>query len=133
MPLVAEGLAAVVWRGQGSLDERRDAVESALAANRLVLGIPVDCLGPLADAVKAGDAWRLARLIAGPPGARTAANAYAWAMCSFLMAQRQPGRDLLAAATTTASPDPLAASAQAREQAWQAFLAQVVVGTAPPH
>ncbi len=134
MPLVAEGLAAAVWRDQGSVDQRRDAVETELAADRLPVGIPVDRLVPLAEDVKAGKAWTLARLVAEPPPSDAAAAAYAWAMCSFLIRGGQEGRDLLAHAAyaKTATPDPLSASATAREQAWQRYLSEVVQGTAKP-
>jgi hypothetical protein len=134
MPLVAEGLAAVVWRDQGSADQRRDAVETALAADRLPVGIPVDRLVPLAEDVKAGKAWTLARLVAESPPSEAAAGAYAWAVCSFLIHGGQEARDLLAHAAyaETASPDPLSASATAREQAWQRYLSVVVLGAGMP-
>jgi hypothetical protein len=128
LPLLLEGLAGPVWQDSGSRDERRAGVDLALAHGTLRLGLPIDRLGGLAAAVRAGTAPTLASIDRTRPADPELAHGCAWAVCAFLAAGGPAGRDALARAVSAAASGAtatLAPDARAEDR-WRRFLADVV-------
>lgn len=133
LPLVAEGLAGQVWQDHGEEEARRAVMQDRILHDHLELGVPVDRLGPLLTAIRAGHPPVFATLLPSPPADPDAAAAAGWAICSFLLQADARTRTALvrACGDATHAPEPLTSRIDPAllEDRWQRFLHRLAFAT----